>query len=116
MLAAASLLVPGAGATTGTEIVVPVKATLTDSGVRFVYRMRPNTQTTFLVTVRNRSTSRRTFSLGFRKTRMLPRGTSQTFFYSFQRPGRAYWRSTGAGGKTYRGFFRVRLAPNLYTG
>lgn len=109
-LAAAFLVGPaGAGATTGIEITIPVAVTLTDKGVHFSHRLHATTETTIRVKVTNRSSARRTFALGWRKTHALQRGGSELFYYSFHVPGRTAWHSRAVGGKTFSGTLRVTL-------
>jgi hypothetical protein len=103
------ILLPGAGATTGVEVTTPVAVTLTDKGVHFSHRLHPTTDTTIRVKVTNRSSTRRWFRLGWRKTHTLQRGGTELFYYSFNVPGRTAWRSQGAAGKTFHGTMRVKL-------
>ena len=105
---ALALAVP-VGATTGIEVTVPVTVSLTDKGVSFSKKVDATTDTTLQVKVVNRSSARRWFELGWRKTHLLRRGGVEYFYYSFHVPGRVAWHSTARGGKAYRGSLRVRL-------
>jgi hypothetical protein len=98
-----------AAATTGIEVTVPVTVSLTDRGVQFSKKLDATTDTTLQVKVVNRSSSRRSFQLGWRRTHLLrPRGV-EYFYYSFHVPGKVAWRSTGRAAKPFRGTLRVRL-------
>jgi hypothetical protein len=98
-----------ARATTGIEVTVPVTVSLSDAGVKFSRKLDATTDTTLQVKVVNRSSTRRWFQLGWRRTHLLrPRGV-EYFYYSFHVPGRVAWRSGGTGGKAFRGSLRVRL-------
>jgi hypothetical protein len=99
----------GASATTGIEEVIPVRITLTDKGVAFSHHLKPNTNSTIAVKVVNRSSKRRTFKLGWRKTHALQKGGYETFYYSFSVPGKVTWRSAGTNAKTFRGTIKVKL-------
>lgn len=107
-IAALMLAVP-AGATTGIEVTVPVTVSLTDRGVAFSKKPDATTDTTLQVKVVNRSSSRRWFKLGWRKTHLLRHGGVEYFYYSFHVPGRVAWHSTARAGKAYQGSIRVRL-------
>jgi hypothetical protein len=111
--AVAALAAVAAGtapATTGIEEVIPVRITLTDKGVSFSHRLKPTTNSTIAVQVVNRSKVRRTFRLGWRKTRALRRGAHENFYYSFSVPGNVVWRSAGTTGKAFQGKIHVKLA------
>lgn len=104
-------------ATTGVEVVVPVKVTLTDKGVLFSHRLKPDTATTIRVKVINQSSARRFFKLGWRKTHTLQRGGTELFYYSFHTRGLTAWRSVPTGaGRTFTGSIRVKLAPPSIAG
>lgn len=108
-LAAILVELPAAGATTGIDVTIPVAVTLTDKGVHFSHRLHATTDTTVRVKVTNRSSVRRSFALGWRKTHALKRGGVELFYYSFHVPGKTAWRSQGTGGKTFHGTLRVTL-------
>lgn len=111
--AAAALAAVAAGtapATTGIEQVIPVRITLSDTGVSFSHRLRPNTNSTIAVQVVNKSRVRRTFKLGWRKTHAIQRGGHENFYYSFSVPGTVRWRSAGTSGKAFQGTIHVKLA------
>jgi hypothetical protein len=107
--ALAAAAAAGASATTGIEAVIPVRITLTDKGVAFSHHLKPNTNSTIAVTVVNKSSKRRTFKLGWRKTHALGKGGRERFYYSFSVPGTVVWRSAGTGAKTFRGTIHVKL-------
>jgi hypothetical protein len=100
----------GATATTAPETTTDVKVTLTDAGVVFKPRVRPNTDTTLVVKVVNSAKKRRWFRLGGRQTQLLRRGASELFYYSFHLAGPVKWASGGGGGKTVAGRLHVRVA------
>ena len=101
---------PSAGATTGIEATVPVRVTLSDSGVLFSPKLHPDTNTTLVVRVVNRSSSPRTFTFGFRQTPPLKKGGAVLFYYTFHIAGKVPWRSHAAGGKTFAGLTNVSIA------
>ena len=101
---------PIAGATTGIEATVPVRVTLSDSGVSFSPKLHPDTNTTLVVRVINRSSSPRTFTFGFRWTPPLKKGSAVLFYYTFHIAGKVSWRSHAAGGKTFAGLTKVSIA------
>jgi len=102
------LAVP-AGATTGIEVTIPVTVSLTDTGVKFSAKLDATTDTTLQVRVVNRSSARRWFQLGWRKTHLLRRGAVEYFYYSFHVPGRVVWRSDGPSVRAFKGSLGVRL-------
>jgi hypothetical protein len=108
------VLVGGSTATTGVDVTVPVKVTLTDRGVSFSHRLKPTTNTTLAVRVINRSHTVRRFTLGWRKTHMLQRGGHEEFYFTFYTPGKIAWRSAASSAKDFRGTIRVKLATGLY--
>jgi hypothetical protein len=108
--ALAAVAAVSAPATTGIEEVIPVRVTLTDKGVAFSHHLKPNTNSTIAVTVVNRSSARRTFKLGYRKTHQLQRGAHENFYYSFTVPGKVVWRSAATKGKAFQGTIKVKLA------
>jgi hypothetical protein len=101
---------PGAGATTGIEATVPVRVTLSDSGVTFSPKLHPDTNTTLAVRVVNRSASPRTFTFGFRRTHPLKKGSAVLFYYTFHVAGKVPWRSHATRGKTFAGRTNVSIA------
>ena len=113
--ALAAIAAGSASATTGIEQVIPVKVTLTDTGVAFSHRLKPSTSSTIAVQVVNRSSKRRTFKLGWRKTHLLQRGGHENFNYSCSVPGTVRWRSAPTSGKTFQGTIKVKLA-GIYGG
>jgi hypothetical protein len=118
LTAALAVAAGTASATTGIEQVIPVRITLTDKGVAFSHKLKPDTMSTVAVTVVNRSSARRTFKLGWRKTHALQRGGRENFYYSFSAPGKVRWHSVGSVGsvgKAFHGTIRVKLG-SLYGG
>ena len=91
-VAGITLLAPlGASATTGIEVTVPVKVVLTDKGAVWtpaLKKLRPDTNTTYEIKVVNKAAQPHSLKLGYRETRVLPKGGSQMFFYSFHLVGR----------------------------
>jgi hypothetical protein len=101
---------PMAGATTGIETTVPVRVTLSDTGVTFSPKLHPDTDTTLVVRVVNRSSTPRTFTFGFRKTAPLKKGTAVLFYYTFHISGKVPWKSHATSGKTFAGLTNVSIA------
>ena len=101
---------PFAGATTGIEVTVPVRVTLSDSGVTFSPKLHPDTNTTLVVRVVNRSSTPRSFTFGFRQTQPLEKGSAVLFYYTFHLAGKVPWKSHAASGKTFAGLTKVSIA------
>jgi hypothetical protein len=79
--------------------------------------LHPDTDTTFEVKVINKTAQAHGFRLGYRETKVLPKGASQFFYYSFHVVGRTAWQvwhgtPQGAG---QRGVFTVTL-PEAFSG
>jgi hypothetical protein len=95
--ALAALLVPvSALATTGTKTDLRATITITAKGTTWSPRIRNRhaaTGTTLRVHVVNQGPGRHWFRLGSRQTKLLAKGASATFFYSFYKVGHVAWRS-----------------------
>ena len=94
-LAAIALAIPlSASATTGIETSVPVRVVLTDKGAVWtpaLSKLHPDTDTTFEIKVINKAAQPHSFKIGYRETKVLPKGASQFFFYSFHLIGKTPW-------------------------
>jgi hypothetical protein len=109
-----------AAATTGIETSVPVRVVLTDKGAVWtpaLTKLHPDTDTTFEIKVINKTTQAHSFRLGYRETKVLPKGASQFFYYAFHLVGRTAWQvkhgnPRGAG---QSGVFNVKL-PKSFSG
>ena len=119
-LLAALTLPMAASATTGIETSVPVRVVLTDKGAVWtpaLTKLHPDTDTTFEIKVVNKTAQAHSFRLGYRETKVLPKGASQFFYYSFHLVGRTAWQvkhgtPRGAG---QSGVFNVKL-PKSFSG
>jgi hypothetical protein len=118
VLALASVLVAtsgagGAGATTGTELVIPMRATLTKTGgLHLSASPRVDLETTILFLVTNHSAKRRWFEIGtrdttLRRTRLIRPGKTERFYYVFRLRGTTPFRWGGPGTTPRRGVIRV---------
>jgi hypothetical protein len=114
-LAAVALAFPvAASATTGVETSLPVRVVLTEQGALWtpaLSKLHPDTDTTYEIKVINRSSEAHSFKLGYRETKILPKGGSQFFYYSFHLIGPIRWQAKhghvqGAG---FHGTFQVKL-------
>lgn len=110
------VLVTGAGpanATTGTELVIPLRATLTKSGgLHLSATPRVDVETTVLFLVTNRSAKPRWFEIGtrrtaLRRTPLIRPGKTNRFYYVFRVRGKVPFRYGGPGSVARRGVFRV---------
>jgi hypothetical protein len=112
-LAAAALALPvGASATTGIETSTPVRILLTDKGAVWtpaLSKLHPDTNTTYEIKVVNQTAKPSTFKLGYRKTKVLQKGASQFFYYSFHAIGDIKWTAAAGKAKTADGVFHVKL-------
>jgi hypothetical protein len=110
LLAAASFT-SASRATTGAELVLPMRVTLTDRAIHFNARPRVDLDTTVLFLVTNKSSRRRWFQIGVpktqRRTRVLRRGAIDRFYYVFRVRGRVPFASGGPGVQLRSGTFRV---------
>lgn len=118
--AALGLALPGAApATTGIEVTVPIKVTLSDSGVVFkpaVGKLHPDTDTTYQVRVVNRSSAKRTFRLGYRSTKPLAHGATEDFYFTFHAVGTISWSAGNLQARGAKGVFDVKLAKTFTGG
>lgn len=113
LVLASLVLAAGVSATTAPDITTNLKVTLTAKAVLFdPGKVRPDTDTTFVIKVINEARVVRWFSLGGRKTPLLAQGKSQLFYYSCSFAGPIVWKSGGTG-KLITGHFTVRPAPAL---
>lgn len=116
MAALATLVVPSAAATapatTGPELIIPIRVTLSDRGIVLSASTRVQLDTTILFIVTNRARTRRWFSVGnrpatLRRTNQLRPGRSERFYYVFRVRETVRFRSGGPGVKPRTGRFRV---------
>jgi hypothetical protein len=110
-LVAAATLASDARATTGAELIIPMRVTLTDRGIHFSARPKIDLDTTVLFLVTNKSSQRRWFQIGNpkndRRTRVLRRGGTDRFYFVFRARGRVPYKSGGPGAPVRSGIFRV---------
>jgi hypothetical protein len=108
---AAATFASAAPATTGAELVIPMRVTLTDRGIHFSARPRVDLDTTVLFLVTNRSSGRRWFQIGGprteRRTRVLRHGATDRFYFVFRVRGRVPYKSGGPSAPVRAGTFRV---------
>jgi hypothetical protein len=119
LMCGALVLAPAAGATTGIEVTVPVKVAITEGGVVFTpaaTRLHPDTDTTYQVRVVNRTSARRAFQLGYRKTRLLAKGASEDFYFTFHAVGKIRWSAGDVKTPRASGTFDVKLAKGFSGG
>jgi hypothetical protein len=108
----------GVSATTGTRTDKLVKVILTDKGAVWtpaLKKLHPNTGVTFKFTILNQASQRHWFAVGTRKTKVLPKGGSEVFFFSFTKVGVLRW-ATGIGnvrGASFHGAFKVVFPPHF---
>jgi hypothetical protein len=119
-LAAAALALPlGASATTGIETSTSVRILLTDKGAVWtpaLSKLHPDTDTTYEIKVVNQTTRPSTFKLGYRQTKVLRKGASQFFYYSFHAIGDIRWTAAAGKAKTDDGVFHVKLQKTFSGG
>lgn len=115
-------MLPGAAsATTGVETTLPVSVVLTDKGAVWkpaLGKLHPDTNTTYEIKVVNKTTQAHSFRLGYRETKVLAKGASQFFYYSFHLVGPTRWQvkhGTLQGG-SQSGVFQVKLQKSLLSG
>ncbi|HEY2651313.1 MAG TPA: hypothetical protein VGI50_05280 [Solirubrobacteraceae bacterium] len=86
-----------ADATTGTQTDLHAKVTITNKGTFWTPATAPRhsakTGTTVQIKVVNEGPGRHWFRLGTLQTRLLAKGATSTFYYSFSKPGHVAWRS-----------------------
>jgi hypothetical protein len=110
-----------ASATTGIETSLPVRVVLTEKGAIWspaLSRLHPDTDTTFEIKVINRSAEPHSFKIGYRETKILPKGASQFFYYSFHLVGRTAWQAKHGDVRAagFHGTFRVKLQRSFSGG
>jgi hypothetical protein len=110
-----------ASATTGIETSVPVKVVLTEQGAVWTPALRklhPDTDTTYEIKVINQSAQAHSFRIGYRETKILQKGGSQFFFYSFHLIGQTPWQAKHGNvqGTGFHGTFRVKLQTSFSGG
>jgi hypothetical protein len=121
-LAVTAVTLPvAASATTGIETSVPVRVVLTDKGAVWtpaLHKLHPDTDTTFEIKVINRTAQAHSFRLGYRETKVLPKGASQFFYYSFHLVGRTAWqvKHGSVQGAGQSGVFNVKLLKSFSGG
>ena len=114
-VASVALALPvSASATTGIETSLPVKVVLTEQGAVWtpaLSKLHPDTDTTYEIKVINRSAEAHSFKIGYRETKILPKGGSQFFFYSFHLIGQTTWQAKHGNvqGAGFHGTFQVKL-------
>jgi hypothetical protein len=104
----------GASATTGIETSVPVRVVLTTNGAVWtpaVSKLHPDTDTTFEIKVINKTAEAHSFKIGYRETKVLARGASQFFYFSFHLVGPTVWqaRHGKVQGSAFHGKFNVTV-------
>lgn len=121
-VAAIALVLPfGASATTGIETTVPVRVVLTDKGAVWtpaLKKLHPDTDTTFELKVINKTRQAHSFKIGYRETRVLRKGASQFFFYSFHLIGKTPWqvKHGNVKGAGHSGKFDVKMQKQFSGG
>jgi hypothetical protein len=115
-LAVAAVATTGAGSaptTTGTELIIPLRATFTKTGgLHLSASPRVDLETTILFLVTNHSARRMWFEVGtratsVRRTPLVKPGSTDRFYYVFRVRGTVPFRYGGPGLTTRSGVFRV---------
>lgn len=115
-LAVAAVATTGAGSaptTTGTELIIPLRATFTKTGgLHLSASPRVDLETTILFLVTNHSAKRMWFEVGtratsVRRTPLVKPGSTDRFYYVFRVRGTVPFRYGGPGMTTRSGVFRV---------
>ena len=115
-LAVAAVATTGAGSaptTTGTELIIPLRATFTKTGgLHLSASPRVDLETTILFLVTNHSAKRMWFEVGtratsLRRTPLVKPGRTDRFYYVFRVRGTVPFRYGGPGLTTRSGVFRV---------
>lgn len=115
-LAVAAVATTGAGSaptTTGTELIIPLRATFTKTGgLHLSASPRVDLETTILFLVTNHSAKRMWFEVGtratsVRRTPLVKPGSTDRFYYVFRVRGTVPFRYGGPGLTTRSGVFRV---------
>ncbi len=110
---AASGVAAAAPATTGTELVIPLRATFTKTGrIHLSASPKVDLETTILFLVTNRSAKRMWFEIGtrstsLRRTPLVKPGATDRFYYVFRVRGTVPFRYGGPGLAPRSGVFRV---------
>jgi hypothetical protein len=122
VFALVALAIPvAASATTGIETSVPVKVVLTEKGAVWtppLKKLHPDTDTTFEIKVINKTAQPHSFKIGYRETKLLPKGASQFFFYSFHLVGPTAWlvKHGNVQGAGLKGKFNVKIQKSFSGG
>lgn len=115
-LAVAAVATTGGGSaptTTGTELIIPLRATFTKTGgLHLSASPRVDLETTILFLVTNHSAKRMWFEVGtratsVRRTPLVKPGSTDRFYYVFRVRGTVPFRYGGPGLTTRSGVFRV---------
>ena len=115
-VAVAAVATTGAGSaptTTGTELIIPLRATFTKTGgLHLSASPRVDLETTILFLVTNHSAKRMWFEVGtrstsLRRTPLVKPGSTDRFYYVFRVRGTVPFRYGGPGLTTRSGVFRV---------
>jgi hypothetical protein len=99
--------------TTGTELIIPLRATFTKTGgLHLSATPRVDLETTILFLVTNHSAKRMWFEIGtrsteLRRTPLVKPGSTDRFYYVFRVRGKLPFRYGGPGLTTRSGVFRV---------
>jgi hypothetical protein len=98
--------------TTGPELIVPMRVTLTNAGIRLNAAPRVDLETTILFLVTNQASGPRWFEIGtsrtqLRRTPLLRRAATYRFYYVFRVRGSVPFRSGGPGAVIRTGTIRV---------
>jgi hypothetical protein len=99
--------------TTGTELVIPLRATITKTGgLHLGATPKVDLETTILFLVTNRSSKPRWFEIGTRSTLLrrtppVKPGATNRFYYVFRVRGTVPFRWGGSGAAPRSGVFRV---------
>jgi hypothetical protein len=109
---AVSAAASAAPQTTGPELIIPMRVTLSDRGPVLSAAPQVDLETTVFFIVTNRSSKPRWFSIGndratTRRTHVLKRGTSERFYFVFRVRGKVRYQSGGPAVATRGGLFRV---------
>jgi hypothetical protein len=117
VFAVSVLVMPrSASATTGIEVTIPIKVTITDTGVVFTPALRklhPDTDTTYQVRVVNTTAKKHAFRIGYRSTKPLAKGAAENFFFTFHTVGKVPWGANNTTAPTAKGTFDVKLSKGI---
>src|SRR5262245_9223635 len=100
-----------ASATTGADLIIPIRATLTKHGTCLTGASpRIDDATTVLFLIENHSSKARGFQIGTpaseRRSVLMRPGTGDRFYYVFRAPGKVPFRSAGPNAKLLTGAFK----------